>query len=165
VSIAFFESEYGNRLDHLLELPEGKMIAAVDYTDAAGAKEVIGSHTCLMIFSPRSSRFWSLRELEKYAREMLDKYKKGGGIILNVKLPDKGTAPEYRKLLDSIRDYGRYWIRRTAIYLGKSITILHPTPPQNHSVKPNYSSAGSGRPFPRFYRGEQRIFKSFFYRL
>jgi len=34
IAMPFFEAEFGDRLEHLLELPKGKMVACVEYVDA-----------------------------------------------------------------------------------------------------------------------------------
>ncbi len=41
-------------------------------------------------------------------KEMIDKCGRGGGLIFNLRLPDKGTTAEYQAMLKSIREYGRY---------------------------------------------------------
>jgi hypothetical protein len=108
VPIPFFEAEFGDRLERLLELPKGKIVASVEYMDAIKAKEILGGHTCIMVRGPLSSKLWSLREVEKYTKDLIDRCGKGGGLILNIRLPDKGTTEEYKAMLNSIREYGQY---------------------------------------------------------
>jgi len=106
--IPFFEAEFGDRLECLLELPKGKIVASIEYMDAVKAKEILGGHTCIMVRGPLSSKLWSLREVEKYTKEMIDKCGKGGGLIFNLRLPDKGTTADYQAMLASLREYMRY---------------------------------------------------------
>jgi len=108
VPIPFFEAEFGDRLERLLELPKGKIVASVEHMDAIRAKEILGGHTCILVRAPLSSKIWSLREVEKYAKELIDRCGKRGGVMLAMRLPDKGTTEEYRKMLESIREYSRY---------------------------------------------------------
>jgi hypothetical protein len=108
VPIPFFEAEFGNRLERLLELPKGKIVASVEHMDAVKAKEILAGHSCIMVRPPLSSKVWSLREVEKYTRELIDRCGKGGGFQLNLRLPDKGTAEDFKAVLDSIREYARY---------------------------------------------------------
>jgi hypothetical protein len=108
VPIPFFEAEFGDRLERLLELPKGKIVASVEHMDAVKAKEILGGHTCIMVRGPLSSKLWSLREVEKYYQELIDKCGKGGGLVLDIRLPNKGTTAAYRAMLDSLREYGRY---------------------------------------------------------
>ena len=108
VPVPFFEAEFGDRLERLLELPKGKVIASVEHMDAIKAREILKGHTCIMIRSPLSTKLWPVREVEKYTRELIDKCGKGPGLILDIRLPDKGTTGELKALLDSIRKYSRY---------------------------------------------------------
>jgi hypothetical protein len=108
IPVPFFEAEFGNRLKRLLELPKGKVIASIEYVDAIKAKEILRGHTCLFVRIPLSSKLWSLRQVEEFTKDLIDKCGKGGGLIVEVRLPDKGTAAEFKRMLDSIREYGRY---------------------------------------------------------
>jgi hypothetical protein len=108
VPIPFFEAEFGDRLERLLELPKGKVVASVEYMDAVKAKEILAGHTCIMVRPPLSSKVWSLREVEKYTRELIDRCGRGGGLQLNLRLPDKGTTGDFKAMLDSVREYSRY---------------------------------------------------------
>jgi hypothetical protein len=108
VPIPFFEAEFGDRLERLLELPKGKIVASVEYMDAVKAKEILRGHTCILVRGPLSSRLWPLREVEKYHKELIDKCGKGGGLLLDIRIPNGYTTREYRAMLDSLREHGRY---------------------------------------------------------
>jgi hypothetical protein len=108
VPIPFFEAEFGDRLERLLELPKGKIVASVEHMDAIRAKEILRGHSCVMVRAPLSSKLWSLLEVEKYSKEVIDRCGRGGGFILNLRLPDRGTTAEYNAVLNSVREYGRY---------------------------------------------------------
>jgi hypothetical protein len=75
--------------------------------DAVRAKEILRGHSCVMVRTPLTSKVWSLREVEQYSKEVIDRCGRGGGFILNLRLPDRGTTAEYNTVLDSIREYGR----------------------------------------------------------
>ncbi len=111
VPVPFFEAKFGERLNHLLELPKGKVLASVEHMDAIKAREILDGHTCIMIRGPHSSKIWSVREVEQYTKELIDKCRKvgkSGGLIIAMRMPDRGTKEEYRQMLDRIREYGRY---------------------------------------------------------
>jgi hypothetical protein len=111
VPVPFFEAKFGDRLEHLLELPKGKVVASVEHMDAIKAREILDGHTCIMIRGPHSSKIWSVRQVEQYTRELIDKCRKAGksgGLILAIRMPDRGTKEEYQQMLDRIREYGRY---------------------------------------------------------
>jgi hypothetical protein len=108
VPIPFFEAEFGDRLERLLELPKGKIIASVEDVDTKRAREILKGHTCVLARGPFSLKLASPGEVVDYYKGIFDKYGKGGGLMLNVRLPDQGTVPEIRKMIASIRDYCRY---------------------------------------------------------
>jgi hypothetical protein len=108
VPVPFFEAKFGDRLEHLLELPKDKVIASIEYVDAVKAKEILKGHTCLFVRIPLSSKVWSLQEVEDFTKDLIDKCGKGGGIIVEVRMPDKGGPEEFKKLMNTLREYGRY---------------------------------------------------------
>jgi hypothetical protein len=108
VPVPFFEAEFGDRLEKLLELPKGKVLASIEYVDSVKAKEILGDHTCLYVRIPLSSKLWSIQEVEDCTKDLIDKVGKGGGVILDVRLPDKATHEQLKKLMNNLREYGRY---------------------------------------------------------
>lgn len=108
VPVPFFEAEFGDRLGKLLELPPGKVLASIEYVDSVKAKDILKGHTCLYVRIPLSSKLWSIQEVEDCTKELIDKVGKGGGLIVDVRLPDKGTPEGFMKLMDRMREYGRY---------------------------------------------------------
>jgi hypothetical protein len=108
VPVPFFEAEFGDRLEKMLELPKGKVLASIEYVDAVRAKDILKGHTCLFVRIPLSSKLWSLQDVEKCTKDLIDKCGKGGGLIVDVRLPDKGTPEQCRKMMDTLREYGRY---------------------------------------------------------
>lgn len=107
VPMPFFEAEFGERLEHLLELPKGKVIACVEHMDVARAKEILGGHCCVQGKVPSSLRLGSPQEMEEYCKHMIDRCGKGGGFILSIGLP-RGKKEDIQAMLNSIKEYGRY---------------------------------------------------------
>jgi hypothetical protein len=108
VPVPFFEAEFGDRLARLLELPKGKIIASVETVDAVKAKEILGGHTCLLVRAPHSSKLWSLQQVENFTKELIDKCGKKGGLLLDIRLPDKAKTEDIQAMLQSINEYSRY---------------------------------------------------------
>jgi hypothetical protein len=108
VPVPFFEAEFGERLECLLELPKGKVLASIEYVDSVKAKEMLKSHTCLYVRIPLSSKLWSVQEVEDCTKDLIDKVGKGGGLIVDVRLPDKATPEQCIKLMKTLREYGQY---------------------------------------------------------
>ena len=108
VPVPFFEAEFGERLGKLRELEPGKVVASIEYMDAVKAKELLAGHTCLLVRGPLSSRVWSLNQVEAYYKELFDKIGKGGGVMFNVRFPDKTKKEDARALLAELCAYCRY---------------------------------------------------------
>ncbi len=88
VPVPFFESRFGKRLECMLELPEGKILAYVDAEDIVVAKKILGGHTGLLVRCPNSARVWSVNKLESFLKDAIDKSGKGGGLMLDVLVPN-----------------------------------------------------------------------------
>ncbi len=108
IPMPFFEARFGKRLECLLELPRGKVIASVDHTDAVLAKEILGGHCCVSTGGPSSLKLHSLKEVEEYYKKLMDACKKGGGLMLNIRLPDRAGKEDVQAMLNSLREYARY---------------------------------------------------------
>jgi len=108
VPIPFFEAEFGDRLERMLELPKGKAIASVEYVDLKKAREILGGHTCILSRGPFSLEVYSPLEVAEFYKDLFDNYGKGGGLLLNIRLPDEGNVEDIRAMLDSIREHVRY---------------------------------------------------------
>jgi uroporphyrinogen-III decarboxylase len=108
VPIPFFEAEFGDRLERLLELPKGKIIASVEDVDTARARDILKGHTCVLARGPFSLKLASPNQIVDFYKESFDKYGKGGGVFFNIRLPDEGNVKAVQGMLDKIRDYCRY---------------------------------------------------------
>ena len=108
VPVPFFEAAFGDRLECLLELPKGKILASIEAVDAVRAKEILGGHTALLVRCPNTCRLWSLGQLESFIKDLIDKCAGNGGLILVIKMPDKVQIEDMQAMLQSIKEHGRY---------------------------------------------------------
>ena len=108
VPMPFFEATFGHRLECLLELPRGKVVALVDHTDVLLAKEILGGHTCIIGTTPASLKYGSIQEMEDYYINLIKACKKGGGFMINITFPDHTIGEPLKKMVESIRECGRY---------------------------------------------------------
>ncbi len=106
--IPFFEAEFGDRLEHLLELPKGKVIASVEEVDAVRARDILKGHTCVLTRGPFSLKKASPDEVAEFYKGAFKRYGKGGGLIFNIRLPDDAGIREIKAMLDAIKAYCRY---------------------------------------------------------
>ena len=106
----FFEGDYTRRLEYLLELPKGKVIARMDRTDMARAKEVLGGHLCLSGNVPASLlQTGSVDDVKKYCKWLIDVVGKDGGLIVGPRSVVDEVKPENLKaMIDFTREYGKY---------------------------------------------------------
>jgi len=108
IPVPFFEAKFGNRLECMLELPKGKILASTDAGDAVRAKEILGGHTSLLVRCPNSCKVWSISKLESFLKDVIDKCGKNGGLIIVILMPDKAKIEDIQAMLESIKNYGRY---------------------------------------------------------
>ncbi len=108
IPVPFFEAKFGDRLECLLELPKGKVIASVEHMDVAKAKEILAGHHCVLGRGPLSFKLASLQKIEQYSRHVIDTCGKGGGFILSTRLPDNARKEDIQAMLNSIKEYARY---------------------------------------------------------
>jgi hypothetical protein len=108
VPMPFFEDHFGNRLEHLLELPKGKIAALVDHSDIVRAKEILKGHTCVIGTAPASIRYGSLQSASDYFKNLIKQCAGGGGFMLNLSFPDKGTTADLKAMINSIKIAARY---------------------------------------------------------
>jgi hypothetical protein len=106
--VPFFEAAFGDRLEYLLELPKGKILASIEAKDAVRAKEMLGGHTSLLIRCPNTCKLWSISQLESFIKDLIDKSGKDGGLIIVVKMPDRVRIEDMQGMLQSVKEYGQY---------------------------------------------------------
>lgn len=108
VPVPFFEAPFGDRLECLLELPKGKILPAIEAADAFRAKEILGGHSALLVHCPNTFKLWSLRDVESFVRDLMDKCGKNGGLIVAIRIPDRARTEEIQAMMKRLREYGRY---------------------------------------------------------
>jgi hypothetical protein len=108
IPMPFFEDEFGDRLECLLDLPKGKVIASVEHMDVVRAKEILGGHCCVMGQGPASLRYCSLNEVGEYYRNLVRVGGKGGGFMLWMALPATGQLEDLKAMVDSVKEAGRF---------------------------------------------------------
>ena len=106
----FFEGNYTSRLEYLLDLPKGKVLAHLDSTDIFKAKDILGNHMCIMGNVPASILQTGTKdEVIAYTKRLIDKVGKDGGYIMACRSPMDKTDPELVKTwMDFTREYGVY---------------------------------------------------------
>jgi uroporphyrinogen-III decarboxylase len=106
----FFEGDYTQRLEYLLELPKGKVIGRFDRTDMAKVKEVLGGHICIEGNVPASLLQTSdVEGVKKYCKWLIDVVGKDGGYIMGPgSVVDEVKIENLKAMIDFTHEYGRY---------------------------------------------------------
>ena len=111
VHVPFYEGNWEERLEHLLELPKGKTIARFALTDLKMAKDVLGKHSCIMGGVPHTlMQVASPSEIEDYCKDLFKTVGKGGGFILTTStgLTHEAKPENVKAMIDATEKYGRY---------------------------------------------------------
>jgi uroporphyrinogen-III decarboxylase len=106
----FFEGNFTSRLEYLLDLPKGKVLAHLDTTDIFRAKEILKDHICIKGNVPSSLlQVGTVQEVEDYCRRLIDIIGKGGGFILAPRGSTDEVKPEnLMAMIEFAKKYGRY---------------------------------------------------------
>ena len=111
VFIAFYEGNWEQRLEYMLELPKGKTIARFAFTDLKKAKDVLKGHTAIMGGVPHSLlQMGTPNDVDKFCRELIETIGKDGGFMLS---PSTGITNEakpenVKAMVDAVKKYGNY---------------------------------------------------------
>jgi uroporphyrinogen-III decarboxylase len=110
VPAIFFEGNWTARLEYLLELPRGKVLAHFDSTDIFRAKEVLKDHICIRGNVPGSLlTAGSPQDVKDYVKKLIDVVGKGGGLIVCPRVvPDEATPENLHAMIDFTKEYGVY---------------------------------------------------------
>lgn len=106
----FFEGDYTSRLEYLLELPKGKVLAYFDTTDISKAKEILGNHMCIMGNIPASIlQTGTPQDVKDYCKKLIDVVGKNGGYIMSSRgVMDEARPENVKAMFDFTREYGIY---------------------------------------------------------
>jgi uroporphyrinogen-III decarboxylase len=111
VFIAFYEGNWEQRLEYMLELPKGRTIARFAFTDLKKAKDVLKGHTAIMGGVPHSLlQMGTPNDVDKFCRELIETVGKDGGFMLS---PSTGITNEakpenVRAMVEAVKKYGNY---------------------------------------------------------
>ena len=106
----FFEGNYDSRLEHLLEIPKGKMLGYFDASDIFKVKEILGGHICIMGNVPPSLlQTGTPDDVKDHCKKLIDVVGKDGGYIMAPRSSIDEVKPENLKaMIDFTKEYGVY---------------------------------------------------------
>jgi uroporphyrinogen-III decarboxylase len=106
----FFEGDYTSRLEYLLELPKGKVLAQMDTTDMFKAKVVLKGHVCIRGNVPCSLlQIGTVQQVKDYCKRLIDEIGVDGGFIMSPRSSIDEVKPEnLMAMVEFTREYGVY---------------------------------------------------------
>lgn len=114
----FVEGGYNTRLEIIADVPKGKVIWFFDKTDIFKAKEVLGSHCCIMGNLPASLLVTaSADDVKAHCRKLIETVGIGGGYILAPGATSNSSKIEnLNAMLEAAKEYGVYRKERSIDY-------------------------------------------------
>ena len=106
----FFEGDWTQRLEYLLELPKGKILGHFDAVDIFRAKEVLKDHMCIRGNIPSSLLgTGTVDEVKSYCKKLIDVVGKDGGYIMSPRSSVDEVKPEnFKTMIEFTKEYGVY---------------------------------------------------------
>jgi hypothetical protein len=110
VPCIFFEGNWTQRLEYLLELPRAKIMAHLDSTDIFRAKEVLNNHICIRGNVPGSVlTAGTVDDVKDYCKKIIDIVGKDGGLVVCPRVvPDEAKPENLHAMIDFTKEYGVY---------------------------------------------------------
>jgi uroporphyrinogen-III decarboxylase len=106
--VVYVEGKYHTRLEHLLEVPKGKVVYNFEYIDMAKAKKVLGGHSCIMGNVPSFTLTYGTRqETIDCGKKLIDTCAPGGGYILDTAtMIDDANPDNMDAMFETVFTYG-----------------------------------------------------------
>ena len=106
--VVYVEGKYHTRLEHLLDVPKGKVIYNFEYIDMAKAKKVLGGHSCIMGNVPSFTlTYGTPQETADCVKQLIDVCAPGGGYIVDTATMVDDAKPENMDaMFETVFTYG-----------------------------------------------------------
>ncbi|MFB6354014.1 MAG: uroporphyrinogen decarboxylase family protein [Halobacteriales archaeon] len=110
IPYVYTEGPYDTRLEHLTDVPRGKVLYNFEHVDMARAAELLGDVACIAGDVPMGLiQTGEPEAVEDYCRELIDTAGPGGGFILSSAASIEEAPPENIKAMEeTTKEYGRY---------------------------------------------------------
>jgi len=108
--VIYWEADWESRMEHIRDVPAGKMIYHLSNTNYEKAKDVLGDRVCLMGNVPNIMLLSGTPDdVRAYCKKMIDTFGKDGGLIMDAALMLDEAKPENLKaMIDFTKEYGVY---------------------------------------------------------
>jgi len=108
--VVYWEADFESRLEHIVDVPKGKMIYHLSTTDPEKAYDVLGGTVCLMGSVPNIQLLSGTPDdVRASCKKLIDTVGKNGGFIMDAALMLDEAKPENLKaMIDFTKEYGTY---------------------------------------------------------
>jgi len=110
IPIIYWEADFESRLEHIVDVPPGKIIYHLSNTDHEKAYDVLKGTTCLMGNVPNVMLLSGTPDdVRAYCKNLIDTVGKDGGLIMDSSVMLDEAKPENLKaMIDFTKEYGVY---------------------------------------------------------
>jgi hypothetical protein len=110
IPVVYWEADWESRIEHIRDVPPGKIIYHLSNTDFEVAKEALGGITSLMGNVPNSMLFnGTPDDVRAYCKRLIDVVGKDGGFIMDSALMlDEAKSENVKAMFDFTKEYGVY---------------------------------------------------------
>ena len=110
IPVIYWEADWESRIQHLVDVPPGKIVYHLSNTDFRRAKAALGGVTALMGNVPNIMLLSGTPDdVRAYCKQLIDVAGKDGGLIMDAALMLDEARPENLKaMIDFTKDYGIY---------------------------------------------------------
>jgi hypothetical protein len=110
IPIIYWEADFESRLEHIVDVPPGKIIYHLSNTNYEKAYDVLGGTTALMGNVPNVMMLSGTPDdVRAYCKKLIDTVGKEGGFIMDTSLMLDEAKPENLKaMIDFTKEYGVY---------------------------------------------------------
>jgi hypothetical protein len=110
IPVIYWEADFESRLEHIVDVPPGKIVYHLSNTNFEKAKAVLGGTTCLMGNVPNIMLLSGTPDdVRAYCKKLIDVVGKDGGLIVDAAVMLDEAKPENLKaMIDFTKEYGVY---------------------------------------------------------
>ena len=110
IPVVYWEADFESRLQHIVDVPKGKLIYHLSATNAEKAHDVLGGTVCLMGNVPNIQLLAGTPDdVRATAKGLIDRLGRDGGYIMDTAVMLDEAKPENLKaMIDFTKEYGIY---------------------------------------------------------
>ncbi|HUW08216.1 MAG TPA: uroporphyrinogen decarboxylase family protein [Anaerolineae bacterium] len=107
--VIYWEADWESRMEHIRDVPAGKMVYHLSNTNYEKAKDVLGDRVCLMGNVPNITLLSGTPDdVRAYCKKMIDTFKDGGLIMDAALMLDEAKPENLKAMIDFTKEYGVY---------------------------------------------------------